>query len=77
MRDLQAIGTAHGVEPGDALSKGLAEDIAALAEKERTIAVTAWDCDAPKRKLEQVVTREYEQRFVDEHGVEVRRTLGS
>lgn len=46
-----------------------------LAAEERGIAVASWHCTEPLRELKITVEREYEQAFIDEHGVAIRAAL--
>jgi hypothetical protein len=48
-----------------------------LAIEERAIATATWDCNADLRAIEDEVRREYEQRFVDEHGADITARLGN
>ena len=53
------------------------EQVDALADEERAVALAAWTCNEPLREIEDDVQIEYEQQFVDEHGSAIRTILDS
>lgn len=52
-------------------------EVDALAEEEIAVAVASYRCDEPARELYDTVRIEYELRFVEEFGDEVRSALGT
>lgn len=51
------------------------EQVDALAEEERAVALASWDCNEDFREVENAVRIEYEQKFVDENGAAIRAAL--